>query len=384
MAETRSRMEMETHEPVAAPKVLVVDDYAANREFMRLLLEDDGYAVRLAASGAEALAAFVADPPDCVLLDVRMPDVDGFAVCQQIRALPHGPGTPIVFVTAMRDVETFDRAVLVGGDDFLTKPIQAAELLVRVRTVVRLRQLSSERHGLFDAIRDQRAALTRLLLRKEQLTSFLLNDLKLPVGSMALHAQSILQDDLISEDSRDAARNIRSDARQLMRLILNLLDITRADGRPPEPRRQPTDLAGLARDVLLVMEVQAETAGVALRVDGAANLSVDPGLIRRMLASLLDNAIRHAPVGSEVRVEIVADPDGAELRVIDAGFGIPCDRHDAVFDRSVPDPGDETAVGRSGLGLAFCKLAVEAHGGRIWIEDANPGAIFAVRLPHDT
>lgn len=364
------------------PRVLVVDDYAANRELVRLLLEDNGYEIRTASSGAEAIAEFIAEPPDCILLDVRMPDMDGFAVCEQIRRQPRGPGTPIIFLTAMRDVDTFDRAALAGGDDFLTKPVQAAELLIRVRTAVRLRQLSSERRELFEEIRDQRAALTRLQLHKEQLTRFLLNDLKLPVGSMALHAQSILQDLQISEDSHDAARSILSDARQLMRLILNLLDLGRSDGGALEPRRQPTDLAQLARDVLVVMDVQAETAGVNLSVTGEASSSVDPGLVRRMLANLLDNAIRYAPVGSEVRVALASDDDGVLLRIVDAGAGIPSERHEAVFDPSAPVAADVSTPGRSGLGLAFCKLAVTAHHGRIWIEDASPGAIFCVRIPH--
>src|SRR5262245_41103805 len=92
-------------------KILVVDDNETNRSLAKATLEEEGYAVVVASSGAEGVAAFAADRPHCVLLDVRMPDVDGFAVCTQLRALPGGAETAILFLTALRDVDTFDRAL---------------------------------------------------------------------------------------------------------------------------------------------------------------------------------------------------------------------------------------------------------------------------------
>src|SRR5688572_28890061 len=109
--------------PPMQPKILVVDDNAQNRALAQAALEDEGYLVCLAASGQEGISAFTAERPDCVLLDVRMPDTDGFAACARIRELPGGADTPIVFLTALRDVDTFDRALHAGGDDLLTKPI---------------------------------------------------------------------------------------------------------------------------------------------------------------------------------------------------------------------------------------------------------------------
>src|SRR5687767_11065104 len=109
-------------EAAVGSKVLVIDDNAENRALARATLEDEGYTVLLATGGEEGLQVFVADRPDCVLLDVRMPGTDGFAVCSKIRALPGGAETPIVFLTALRDVDTFDQALRAGGDDFLTKP----------------------------------------------------------------------------------------------------------------------------------------------------------------------------------------------------------------------------------------------------------------------
>lgn len=370
--------------PQKSARVLVVDDNAANRELARAVLEDEGHEVALATSGQEALDLFAHQQPDCVLLDVRMPGLDGFAVCERIRAMPAGADTPILFLTAMRDVETFDRAQMAGGDDFLTKPVHPVELAMRVQAALRIRQLGSERRELFAEVRRQRDETTRLQLQKDQVTTFLVHDMKIPVGAMAMHAQTILHDPALTEDSREAARHIQSQARQLLRLILNLLDIDRGEDRPLAPVRAPTDLRALVRDLLGTLAVQAEAASVGLHISGEAPIvAVDAGLIRRTLANLVDNAIRYTPVGSEVQVRLSSDEQGVLVQVADRGNGIPPARRAAIFDRFAPQSEDEvTSIGRTGLGLAFCKLAVEAHGGRIWAEDGDPGAVLCVRLPY--
>ena len=251
-----------------SPKILVVDDNAANRELARMILEEEDYTVLLADSGRAAIAAFSRELPDCIVLNVKMPDIDGFAVCEQIRATPRGPETPVIFLTASRDVETFDRAALVGGDDFLTKPVRASELLARVQTALRLRQLDSERRELFEEVRRQRDEVMRLQLRKEQMTTFLVHDLRTPVGAIDLRARLILQDPTLSAESHDAARQIQSGARQTLRLVLNLLDISKAETGRLLANRSPTDLTGLVSDVLGGLAIQAEAAGVSLRMSG--------------------------------------------------------------------------------------------------------------------
>src|SRR5688572_3946725 len=221
--------------------VLVIDDNAENRALAQATLEDEGYRVELAASGEEGLAAFARRPPDCVLLDVRMPGLDGIATCKKLREL--GADVPILFFTAQRDVDTFDRARDAGGDDYLTKPARPTEIVARIASAVKLRRMTKERHELYELVRQQRDDLMRLQLHKEQVTGFLVHDLKNPVNAIELQTTRLLRDPAASERSRDAAERIRDESRGLLRMILNLLDIARADAGRLVPSVAPVALA---------------------------------------------------------------------------------------------------------------------------------------------
>jgi len=361
-------------ESVAIGTVLVVDDNAENRALAKATLDDEGIHAVLASNAEQGIAAFTAEHPDCILLDVRMPGVDGIAACQRIRALPGGDQVAIVFVTAQRDVDTFDRAVLAGGDDFLTKPFRPGELIVRVQTALRLRKFAAERSELAAELKRQRDELQRLQLQKEVLTGFLVHDLKNPVNTIELQAQRVLRNSAADAKSREAAGKIHDETRSLMRMITNLLDIGKADEGRLAPSRTSVGARELVGGVISELEARAAANQVALAIDGDdAALYVDRDLMHRVLANLVDNAIRHAPESSTVRVAIAR----GELRVIDAGPGIAEADRAAVFERFVTSG----AGTNRGLGLAFAKLAVEAHGGRISIGDAAPGAIFSIELP---
>jgi signal transduction histidine kinase len=367
--------------------ILVVDDNEANRLLAKETLEDEGYRVVLGTGGAEGIAAFERERPDCILLDVRMPDLDGLAVCRQIRAMPHGADTPILFLTALRDVDTFDHALRAGGDDFLTKPVRPTELVVRVQTALKLRRMGDELREHVDLLRRQRDDLMRLQLQKERLTAFVVHDLKNPVSSMDLHAQLLLRERGLPETAREAALQIRADARQLNRMIMNLLDLSKADEGKLLPTRADLDLRPLLDGVFAELEMNAQARDVTLVISlEHERVFGDGDLLWRVLSNLVENAIRHAPPGSAVTVKCSSYVDGAELRVIDMGIGIPPDLRERVFDPFVQGDVSDQFISRMGrgLGLAFCKFAAQAHGGRIWVEDAAPGAAFCVRLPHES
>ncbi len=362
--------------------VLVIDDNAENRALVAAALEDEGYRVECAASGEEGLRMFAAEPPGCVLLDVRMPGLDGFATCAKLRELPNTDEVPILFLTAQRDLQTFERALQVGGDDFLTKPLSPTELVVRVRTALKLRHMTHELRDHYELARRQRDDVLRLQLQKEQLISFVVHDLKNPVNAVDLHAQLLLRRPELSERSRYSVGQIRQEMRSLMRLVLNLLDINKGDEGSLSASFDLIDLVALAEEVSGEFQAQAESNEVVLvTAMEATTVRADADLLRRVLENLVDNAIRHAPSSSRVQLSSLARPGAVLLRVVDEGRGIPEALRERIFHRFARlDPAAERRSGR-GLGLQFCRLAVEAHGGSIWVEDASPGAAFCVKLP---
>ena len=365
--------------------ILVVDDNELNRALARSTLEDEGYRVVLASGGAEGIAAFAKERPDCVLLDVRMPEVDGFMACERIRALPGGAETPVLFLTALRDVDTFDRALCAGGDDFLTKPVRPTELVIRVLCALKLQRMKVELRGHYELLKHQRDDLLRLQLQKERLTAFVVHDLKNPVNSMDLHAQFLLRDRTLSDSARESVTQIRSQARQLTRMILNLLDVSKADEGQLAPKGSDLDLRALVDEVISELGVNAKSRKVGLRaVLETDRVHADEDLFRRTLTNLVENAIRYAPAESAITVTAVRLDRDTEIRVADEGSGIPPEMRENVFSPFVQVESGERVVahGSRGLGLTFCKLVIEAHRGRIWVEDAAPGAIFCVRLPH--
>ena len=369
--------------PKKPATILVVDDNEANRALARGTLEDEGYNVIVATGGQDGIDAFSRERPDCVLMDVRMPGVDGFAACTAIRALPGGADTPVLFLTALRDVDTFDEAIKAGADDFLTKPVRPGELVVRVDTALKMRRMRAELSEHYQLLKHQRDDLLRVQLQKERLMSFVVHDLKNPVNSMDLHAQLLLRDKSLNDRAKASAAQIRQEARRLVQMIVNLLDLSKSDEGKLAPKRADVNVAAVVRDLVEDLTAAAQARDVRLEaVIERETARVDEDLFRRIVMNLVDNAIRHAPVQSAVTVRVTGQDGALRVRVADAGTGVPPELRERIFDPFIQaeTDGSKARTGR-GLGLAFCKVAVDAHGGKIWVEDAAPGAAFLLSIP---
>lgn len=363
--------------------VLVVDDNLQNRALAQATLEDAGYHVVVARSGAEGIAAAAQIAPRCIVMDVRMPGIDGIEACRTIRASPGGDAIAIIFVTAQREVDVFDRALAAGGDDFMTKPYRPDELLLRVQTAMHYRRGAAERDALVEELRHQRDRMQRLELLREQLVAFLVHDLKNPVNAIALDAQLLPRLTGAPERVVSTAARIHDSATNLLRMIMNLLDLARADAGGLQPAAHVVDPRALVARVLDGQRERATGHAVLLAAEiGVDTLRADPELLERVLANLVDNALRHTPEGGTIAVTAHAADGGVDVCVRDSGAGVPADQRERVFDRFASGAsGAERAAGNRGLGLAFCKVAIEAHGGSIAVEDARPGACFRIHLP---
>lgn len=377
---------MSSPDPGAGP-ILVVDDYESNRELVASILEREGYQVLQAGSGREALEIAAREPLDLVLLDMRMPDMDGTATCRALRELPHLAEVPIVFLTAHDDRSTHERALTSGADDFLTKPVRATELRIRVRALLRLRRLTKELRSAHDLVVLQRNGLERTARLQQELAAFIVHDLKNPISRILLATNLVTAAD---KQSNDLLMRIEEAARTLERMVHGLLDVGRSESEALPALRRPTDLAALLAEVVRTMGPQAADKKGATRLSAECSLSsplvlLDPDLLRRVLENLVSNAILYGPSDGKIRITATEQGLALEVRVTDEGQGIPPEDRERVFEKFSRIGLKAHQKGRvgHGLGLVFCRAAAQAHGGTIHVEDGpgGRGCSFVLRLP---
>lgn len=368
--------------------VLVVDDNALNRELASAILGRAGYRVVLASSGQEALDLFRAEAPDLVLLDILMPGMDGFETCRQIRQLEHGDMVPILFLTALTEMVAHRDALDSGADDFLTKPINQTELLMRVRSLIRIRRMGRELHQNYELIREQADELLLAKAQRAELTALLAHDLKNHLMLIQGRADLVMLQPDKTEDHLDHAASISEAAMTMNRMVRNLLDISTSESGALEPRLAPVEVDEVISHVHREFSGQAGGRGARVETEVPPELPAviaDEDLLQRILENLVHNAVKHSPTGGRVVIEAALDePMTIELRVRDEGPGIPDEHKGSIFDKytQVRREGERGHLSGRGLGLAFCRLATEAHGGTIQVLDNQPkGAMFCVRLP---
>jgi two-component system sensor histidine kinase/response regulator len=342
--------------------VLVVDDSPHNRASATRNLEAGGYRVTAVASGEAALEHLAQEPVDLVVLDVMMPGVGGYETCRRIRATPAIRDIAVLFVTGLDDRATTEPALEAGADDLLAKPFGHTELLLRVRALIRLRRQAKQLQLQHDALR--------------RISQLIVQDLRNPTTSIMANAAFMSEQGLPAE-SAEAASDILIAARHLDSTIRDLLDLSRAKDAAVRARKERLDLAELVREIATASRSAGRWKSVTiaheLRVE---TLLADAGLMRRMLLNLVHNAIKHAPASSQVTITTHRDAAGVIVRVRDHGPGVPEPERQRIFEHY-------GASGSHGVGLAFCRLAAEAHGGTIWVEANDPtGAVFCVVLPN--
>ncbi len=362
-------------------RILVVDDDALARRSVRAMLERGFYQVQTAEGGVEALELLSSFKPDLVLLDIQMPGMDGLEVCRQIRDLPHGELIPIIFLTGDERPDLHAQALRAKGDDFLRKPILSPELIVRIRSLMRLKRLQAE-------VQAERDNLLDLQKQREQLFQFIVHDLKNPLSTIQMGLQLLDNRQDNSPSSSAQLQRLRDTAHTMDRMIQDILDIGRAEQVGLELQKTKILLSDWLPTVLKEVEAHAQTRRHALAWACPADLEieVDPEFLRRLLLNLLDNALKYSPTGSRTHIEASSIENGVRVEIRDQGQGIPEHMREQIFGKfvRVHETGSGSHSG-SGLGLAFCQLVAEAHEGRIWVEENQPkGSRFVLEIPRTT
>jgi signal transduction histidine kinase len=373
------------------PILLIVDDEEKNIKLLEAMLYSDDYQIHEAHSGEQALIAVADCCPDLILLDVMMPGINGFEVCRQLKQDEKTRMIPIVMVTALKDKEHRIEAMGAQADDFLSKPVDRTELLIRVKSLLRIKSYHDDLLDSYREIAEKNAKLHELEKIKEGLTHMIIHDLNNPLMAISGNLDLILlKQQILPEIQVKMLENCRESCQDLNDMIKGLLDIHKMEEGTLQPDEKLIDLGYLVGEVLKQFMVTSDAKQMPVvykKSNDIPAIEIDSGLIKRVIANLLNNAIRHTPAGGKVEVAIDSFDHKSSLciRVKDTGDGLERKYHQKIFDKfeQVGLKRSGIAVGASGLGLAFCKIAVEAHGGRIWVESegAGKGAQFCFTLP---
>ncbi len=361
----------------APANVMVVDDTPDNLRLLTGILEELGYEVRPAMSGAQALQAAEHAPPDLVLLDVTMPEMDGYEVCARLKASPKLRDIPVIFLTALTDIADKVKAFEVGGLDYITKPFHIAEVQARVRTHLALRSANVE-------LARSYSKLQQLEQLREDLVHMVIHDMRSPLTVLGGHL-GFLKDEC-EKLGPDAASDLEAalhSAQVIARMANDLLDVSRLEEGKLPLRLADADLGELAEAVRASLRTFERGRTIELDVASRTVIACDAGIVHRVLENLVNNAIKHTPRGGPIRISVLDRGDRARVTVSDRGPGVPVEAREKIFEKfGVAEARRDAGYHSAGLGLAFCKLAVEAHGGTIGVESAEPtGSTFWFELP---
>jgi two-component system, sensor histidine kinase and response regulator len=375
----------EAHQPPLAKKdtILIVDDLPANTDVLVAALADT-YSVSVTMDGQTALKSIADVEPDLILLDIMMPGMDGYEVCAKLKANPDTRDIPIIFLTALTGSFSAEKGLNLGAVDYITKPINPALVKARVRNHLALRRARVEAVRQRDQAEAAYQKLRKLEKLRDDLVHMIVHDMRSPLMSIGFFLEVLSPEEVNAPEFQKNLRDVRDVTKGLRDTVSTLLDVSRLEAAQMPLHREACDLGQLTSAV--VEKMSGLVGNRHLSVDLPAQPLIaycDPAITERIIQNLLGNAIKFTPDKGSVRVELVADEQYARLSITDTGCGIPSEYHEKVFEKfGQVEAKKEVRVLSSGLGLTFCKLAVEAHGGSIQLDsEVGRGSTFHVRLP---
>jgi len=371
-------------------RVLVVDDEEQNRELLRDLLEVQGHEVIEAENGKQALQKVTENLPDVVLLDVMMPELNGFEVCRKLKVDPKTAPIPVLLVTVLTDRSDRLTGIEAGANDFLSKPIDREDLRLRVRNAIYTKHL-------FNQVQESYERLRELETLRDNLTHMIIHDIRTPLTSISGSLELLQMRARHKLDEKEAGyvSLALSQTQILIEMASSLLDVSRLEESKMPLNLNQCDLGTVAKETLESLgSLITERTVYYNPTSNPVVVSCDANVIRRVIENLVGNALKFTPQDGEIKVTVETTPlppfgkgetDGvqAKVAVADNGPGIPPEYHARIFEKfeqvETRQKGNKYSTG---LGLTFCKLAVEAHGGKIGIDsEVGQGSTFWFTLP---
>ena len=359
------------------PNIMVVDDTPANLKLLEGMLQQRGCQVRSFLRGRLALDAAATEPPDLILLDVNMTEMNGYEVCKELKADAKLKDIPVLFISALNETSDKVKAFDCGGVDYVTKPFQFKEVYARVETHLELRRQKRE-------LQENYARLRELETLRDNLTHMIIHDMRSPLSGMLGYLDLVRMkiSAKLGPVESEYFNLVQRSAEKMVRMTTAVLDVSQLESGQMPLNRQAYDLTVLARTAVESLGSLVGQRRLSMEASPEPVMAkADKEIIERVITNLLSNALKFTPDFGDVRITASRKDAMARLAVTDTGPGIPAEHHAKIFEKF--GALDKGAHGYStGLGLAFCKLAVEAHGGKMGVEsEVGKGSAFWFELP---
>lgn len=368
---------------------MIVDDVLSNIMLLKILLTSEKYQIMSAMGGKEALEKIKVEKPDLILLDVMMPDMDGYEVTTVIRAMePPIRDIPIIFLTALNSTADVVKGFQTGGNDFVTKPFSREELLIRINHQVSLEEAKR-------IILRQTEELRSTINARDKMYSVIAHDLRSPLGSIKMMLNMLLvslQPQAIGEDFHEMLNLANQTTEDTFALLDNLLKWTKSQVGRLNVVYQPSEMVSLTKGVMEIYEKIAGSKDIKLLLDApeSCDMYADRDMIKSVLRNLLSNAIKFTKAGGTITVTVKDNvPEEGGLVVVsvkDTGCGIKEEAQSKLLkiDTHFSTFGTNKEEG-SGLGLLLCLDFVQKNGGRLWFESQEGvGTTFYFSIPKES
>ena len=357
--------------------IMVVDDTPANLKLLEEMLRAEDYRVVAFPSGVLALKAAAKIPPDLILLDINMPEMSGIEVCERLKSDEILKEIPVIFISALAEARDKVRAFAAGGVDYVPKPFQFEEVKARVQTHLELQRQKHELQNAYERLRGLESL-------RDNLVHMIVHDMRTPLTVVRGYLQIISMSELPEETKCDIEEALKS-TNKLVEMVGTLLDVSKMEAGQMTLQTSPIDLKEMIQQAVHEVESLREHRKLSIEAPlQPVPVTCDSSLVSRVVINLLGNALKLTDRESgEITIGLKSLAGMARVSVEDNGPGVPEEYQTTIFEKfGQVESRKEGRKYSTGLGLTFCKMAVEAHGGRIGLESqVGQGSRFWFELP---